>query len=228
VTPIGRFAPLAAFLAAFSAQADSGNRLLIFDIDFSQYRSDFEYTGGTMADTSVARVTLDWYEPIGTNTELGIFAGASELTQRDRPLTAGVEAQGYHGGVGARGRLFDTTSLHLTWDLRYRYDRVESDDDPDQSLTIAWYTSQAQLGAALPLGRATLVAGTTYATVDGEERARGVVNATTDFETGAHTGGYAGIELHVGGDGFVGATAYGGEARGVTLYFARRYSTPPY
>jgi hypothetical protein len=210
-------------LGILPAYATSEYGAIDFGLHFSRERTTLDYAGGVTAQTAVERATLTWYEPVGARLELGMFGGYSLLTQDNRALTTGAEARGYHAGLGLRSTVFDSDALRVTFDLSYAYERVEFDDDPDQSLTLSWYTPQAQLGVAAPLGNAVLRAGATVRAVDGQERARGTVDATTDFDNHTRTGAFAGVELKLRDGGYVGVSASGGDTHTVRFYFARRY-----
>jgi hypothetical protein len=91
-------------------------------------------------------------------------------------------------------------------------------------VVIDWSESQAQLGAMVTLNRRfRMYGGGNYGYIDGEERASGAIDRTTNFERSARAGGFLGLDLNVDADGYVGVEAKTGLTRSAEIYFKRSY-----
>lgn len=213
-------------LISTTAAAESGDfyadRPLDFTLSLSHHTLTLDY-GGTRVDTGVDRIGLAWRERFSDRLQLGLIGGYSFLTQTNNPPTAGLELDGYHAGF-----LFDldlltfkhsSVSLHGAW----LYQKMDHNDGTQQ-VSISWREPSVQLGAAASVGDGVRVyGGLRYGTIDGQQRLSGTLNETRAIQQTERAGGFAGLELELEEDGYVGVAAASGFDRRVSLYFGRLF-----
>jgi len=216
---------LSLFLAATAAAADSGlyaDRPPDFSLSVSHHRLDLNY-GGTSVDTTVDRVGIAWRERFGERLQLGLAGGYSFLTQPNNPPLAGRELSGYHAGflldldllTYVRGGL----SLHGAW----LYQKMD-DDNGTQQIVISWREPSATLRASARIGDALVVfGGVRYGTIDGTQRLAGTINETREISQMDRSGGFAGVQLNLEDNGYIGVTTATGIDRYTSIYFGRRF-----
>lgn len=216
---------LSLFLGATAAAADSGlyaERPPDFSLSVSHHRLDLNY-GGTSVDTTVDRIGVAWRERFGERLELGLAGGYSFLTQSNNPPLAGRELSGYHAGflldldllTYARGRL----SLHGAW----LYQKMD-DDNGTQQIVISWREPSATLRASARISDALDVfGGIRYGVIDGTQRLEGTINETREISQTDRSGGFAGVQLNLEDNGYLGVTTATGIDRYTSIYFGRRF-----
>jgi len=198
------------------------DKTLDFSLRMARAKSEFRYDTAT-ADTTIKWLGLSVREKVSPRLELGMFGGYAYVTQYQHPLTAGMELDGYHAGFSLHAVLLATPQATLYGVLDYTYQKVEHKSDV-QTVVIDWSEPHAQLGGIVPLAkRWRLFGGSNYGYIDGEERASGTTNHTVGFKRAARAGGFLGLDLQTDIDGYVGLEARSGLARGVEMYFKRRY-----
>lgn len=216
---------LSLFLAATAAVADSGlyaDRPPDFSLSVSHHRLDLNY-GGTPVDTTVDRVGIAWRERFGERLQLGLAGGYSFLTQPNTPPLAGRELSGYHAGflldldllTYVRGGL----SLHGAW----LYQKMD-DDNGTQQIVVSWREPSATLRASARIGDALVVfGGVRYGVIDGTQRLTGTLNETREISQTDRSGGFAGVQLNLEDNGYIGVTTATGIDRYTSIYFGRRF-----
>jgi hypothetical protein len=205
------------------AGTPNANPGIDFALHAGEMRTTFNYDNDESVRTTLRWIELSWYEPVTPNIEIGLHGGYSYLTQSDRTLMAGIEPEGTHIGIGLRATIYGNPAIEVFSDVRYTYRRLKHDAD-DQRIVLAWHEPRIQLGIASrqmePVG---LYAGAAYTSFRGEERVEGTGAATADFERNRPFGGFAGVELMVGSDGYVGIEVRSDGARGARIYFGTHY-----
>lgn len=216
--------PLLALAAPVSAQewgAPYADRPLDFSLRFARHKLDL--AGNGARDTTLDRVGIGWRERYGERVQLGLFLEYASLTQENAPVTAGRELTGYHAGVSLDADLARLGPAALFLRATLGYLRVD-DDDADQSVVISWTQPALRLGARGPLGaRLRGYGGIRYGVIDGEVRLSGAENETRAFEEDDRVGGFAGLELLLEREGYVGVAAETGPDRTVSVYFGRDF-----
>jgi len=192
-------------------------------LHFGKSKTVFRYADGNKADTMLKWFGASWYERVASRWEIGIFADHMFLTQTDRAASAGLEPDGYRGGVSVRGVLLDVAAVQLFVDAAYAYARVHHESS-GQSLVLAWEQPHASLGlASRAFGPLRVSAGVTWETIDGQERVNANTSRTTDFDRHHRSGGFIDIDAAVENDGYVGAALRAGTERGGEIYFKKRF-----
>ena len=189
---------------------------------FASAKMPLDY-GGPTYDTTSRWIGLSLREKASQNVTLGMYGGYAYVTQTGNPLTSGIELNGYHAGFSLHGVILQNRRVSLFYAFDYTYQKVDDTNDA-QTVVIDWSQSQAQLGAIAALTRnLRLYGGGSYGRLDGEERASGTVNQTTDISRDARGGGFLGLDLNTDPDGYVGIEVRSGLTRGGEIYFKRRY-----
>lgn len=192
-----------------------------FTVTAGRERTVFE-SDTQSSPTTVKRVGISWHEQFGPRVEIGLFGGYTSVTQTGNPLTAGLKLDGYHAGISLRLALLQTERVRLFIGSDYAYQDVDHVGG-EQSVTLEWYELRARLGAAAALTpRVHLYGGGSYGYIDGQERATGAVDRTTDFERRRRYGGFLGLDFNVEPGGYVGVEAWSGLSRGGKVYFEKR------
>lgn len=193
-----------------------------FTLGFTQHEITLARDGDRI-DTTVKRIGIAWRERYGEYVRLGLLGGYSYLTQTGEPLTAGEQLDGYHAGLSVDVDVPFASALSFFAGANYLYEWTD-DRSALQDVTLSWNTVYAEAGLALTALRAArLYAGVNYGELDGEERARGTVTATSDLSADDRTGAVAGFEVTLDQDGYVGVVARSGFYRGAGIYFGRRF-----
>jgi hypothetical protein len=221
--------PAFVLIAAFAGAACADDRAypyvdrpVDFALRFSQHDFDFDY-GTSRVDTSVERIGVSWRERFGERLQLGLIGGYSWLTQRNNAPTAGRELNGYHAGFSLDLELLRVADIDAFVNALYIYQRVDADDG-SQRVVIATREPEARVGAGYTFAnRVRAYGGLRAGRIEGEQRLSGTLNETRAIDETRKTGGFAGVELKLENDGYVGATAETGADRRVALYFGRRF-----
>jgi len=197
-------------------------KTLDFAVRFTHYDTVFDY-GATNVDTTVKWIDVSWQERFGQRLRLGLFGGYSFLTQTNNAPTAGIELDGYHAGVSLDVSLLQMKRVNLYFEADYTYQKVDHDGE-NQNVDIEWHEASVKLGAAVNVsGGVRLYGGGNYGYVDGRERATGTVNRTTNFDRLSRSGGFLGLDLNVGKDGYIGIEGRWGLRRGGEIYFKKLF-----
>lgn len=196
-------------------------RPLDFSLTLGQHTLDLDY-GDTTVDTSVDRIGISWRERYGERLQLGLVLGYSFLTQGNNVVTAGRELDGYHAGVTLDIDLLKTERALLFLGVSWLYQNVD-DDDGAQRVEIAWREPSGWLGVSRLIGPVRAYGGVRYARIDGQQRLSGALNETRDIEETDSSGAFAGLELALEDDGYVGVVGQSGPDRSASIYFGRRF-----
>jgi hypothetical protein len=201
---------------------DDNNSTLDFSLRFARTKLPLDYAGRTQ-DSTNSWLGVSLREQVSKRVTLGMYGGYAWLTQTNNPVTAGIELDGYHAGFSLHAVLLPGQRASLYGALDYNYQKMDHEDNA-QEVVIDWTQSQAQLGVMLALSQKwRLYGGGSYGKIDGEERASGSVNHTLDFNRGAQSGGFLGLDLNVETDGYIGIEARSGLMRGIDVYFKRSF-----
>lgn len=214
---------LATLLAAAPVSADEIYHYTDQPLDFALRLSHHDTTldiGPTRVDTSVDRASILWRERYGERLQLGLIGGYSLLSQTNNPPTAGLDLDGYHAGVLLDLDLIRTSRFDVFFNAAWLYQRVDHDDG-SQRVVIVTREPSARLGAGLTLGGIRAYGGARYGRIDGEQRLSGTVNETRDIHETRRSGAFAGLELRLEGNGYVGVMGESGADRSVGIYFGR-------
>jgi hypothetical protein len=217
---------LIAFLANAVCADDHGMRYGDRPIDFSLYISHHAFAlnaAGTKTDTSVDRVGITYRERYGARLQLGLTGGYATLTQDNNPASSGRELNGYHAGFTFDLDLWQRERVNVYAGARWLYQKVDQDDGL-QRVAIVTREPSYRIGASLALGDGVRAyAGLRYGRIDGEQRLSGTLKNTSAFETTDDAGGFAGLELQLEGNGYVGVATESGTDRNVAIYFGRHF-----
>ncbi len=189
---------------------------------FARAKMPLDYDGRAY-DTNSRWIGLSLREKAGRYVTLGMYGGYAYVTQTGNPVTAGIELDGFHAGFSLHGVLFENRRATLFYAFDYTYQKVDHKNDT-QTVVIDWSQPQALFGAIIPLApNFRFYGGGSYGRIDGEERASGTINRTTDIGRAARGGGFLGLDLATDPDGYVGVELRHGVTRGGEIYFKRRY-----
>ena len=189
---------------------------------FARAKMPLDY-GGHAYDTNNRWIGLSLREKASQRVTLGMYGGYAYVTQTGNPVTAGMELDGFHAGFSLHGVMLENRRARLFYALDYTYQKVDHKGDT-QTVVIEWSQPQAQLGAIVSLApNFRLYGGGSYGRIDGEERASGTINRTTEISRAARGGGFLGLDLTTDPDGYVGVEVRYGVIRGGEIYFKRRY-----
>lgn len=193
-----------------------------FSLRFSHHELTLDY-GTSRVATQVNRVGIDWRERYGERLVLGLTGGYSFLTQTDNPPTAGRELRGYHAGVLMDVDLIARPRYGASLEAAWLYQNVDTDDGA-QRVDIAWREPSVRLRAGAAVGDGVRAyAGVRYGAIDGQQRLSGTINETRTIQETDRSGGFAGLELTLEGNGYVGISAASGPDRQVDIYFGRQF-----
>lgn len=198
------------------------DRPLDVNVRFSQHTLDLDY-GDTVVDTSVDRVGLAWRERYGRRLQLGVYADYALLTQGNNPETAGRELTGYHVGLSLDLELLRAGPAALFLAATLGYQRVD-DEQEERDIVITWTEPSVRVGASGALGAGLRAyGGVRYGELDGEQRLSGARNETRAIDEAERSGAFAGVELKLDREGYVGAFVESGVDRTARIYFGRRF-----
>jgi hypothetical protein len=223
--------PILAVLCCLPALAWSAEPLtspgaelsLDFSVRIGKARYDFDYADGTAAESRLEWLGVSWYEQVAPRVQLGLSGGKLLLTQTGNAATAGMEPDGYYAGIDLRVVLLQTSALQLFAHASYAYQRVKHKSAGD-SVTLTWYDPRLQIGAAVSATpRLRLFGGGRWNALDGQQRITGAAAQTLDFEADRAVGGFAGPELALEREGFVGIEARSGAGNGGEIYFKKLF-----
>ncbi|MHB8741517.1 MAG: hypothetical protein ACYC9L_00155 [Sulfuricaulis sp.] len=200
---------------------DSGE-LLDFSLRFASAEAPLDY-GNQTYDTTSRWIGVSWREKTSEHVTLGIYGGYAYVTQTNNPTTAGIQLDGYHAGFSLHGDVLSSQRASLFYSVAYTYQKADHKSDT-QTVVMELSEPQVQLGATIAFTkRFRLYGGGSYGYIDGQERASGTINHTTDIRRASHAGGFLGLDWNVEPDGYVGVEASAGLTRGGELYFRRHY-----
>lgn len=202
---------------------DERDRPLDVALRFTSAEAPLDYSDGHAYDTTTKWIGFTLREQVIQRLALGMYGGYTYVTQTGNPLTAGIELDGYHAGFSLDGVLFESPRASLYYGLNYTYQKVDHKSDA-QTIVIDWSEPRALLGASVRFTRLLRIyGGGGYGRIDGEERASGTVNHTTDFNRSSRAFGFLGLDLNVDPGGYVGIEAESGLTRRAEIYFKRTY-----
>ena len=135
--------------------ADKNSSTTDFSLRFARATMPLDYADRTQ-DTTSRWLGVSLRETAGKRVTLGMYGGYAWVTQRNNPVTAGIELEGYHAGLSLHGIFLSGQRASLYGALDYTYQRVDHKNDA-QTVEIDWAQSQAQLGVMLDAG-ATMAA----------------------------------------------------------------------
>ena len=200
----------------------SADKTVDLSLRFASAKAPFDY-GAQHYDTTSRWIGLSFREQTSERLTLGMYGGYAYVTQTGNPVTAGIELDGFHAGFSLHGILYAGRRTTLFYAGYYTYQKVDHKGDT-QTVVMDWAEPQAQLGAIFIVTPGLrLYGGGSYGSIDGEERVSGTINRTTDFSRSARAGGFAGLDLNVETDGYVGVEFKAGLTRGGEIYFKRSY-----
>lgn len=201
---------------------DTGGAPVDFSLRLQDLDTRLNYPGTTYVAT-VRQIGVTWEEILSPRLSGELLGGYEEMSQGGNPAFAGLAPSGYYAGIGLGGRLIDAMPFSVDLGVRYTYHNL-SDDHSAQSLTVVWSQAQTHAVAALRLGgRLTAYAGAEYAVIDGEQRLAGSINTTLTFHEARRDGVFGGLAFNVDPGGRVGIELHGGQSRGGSVFFSRRF-----
>ena len=138
-----------------------------------------------------------------------------------RDVVQGVNPSGYGLGFGFSGKYpLRPERVFFIADGHYQYVDTSGSND-SQKTTYEWWSLLARVGASLRLGRFELGGGAAYRTVDGEERTRGDVDRSTDFDIDRNDSAFFELDFSTdpNGKGHVGLLLESGGTEQLRFYF---------
>lgn len=140
---------------------------------------------------------------------------------QDRDVVEGVNPRGYGLGVGFDGK-YPLLADRLFFLAEGHYQYVDTAGSREsQKTTYEWWALLARGGVALRLGRFELRGGVALRTADGEERTRGDIDRTTDFEIERNDSAFVELDFSTDPSGHVGLVLEDGGTEQLGIYFRR-------
>ena len=202
---------------------DERDRTMDFSLYFTESKAPFDYDDGHTYDTTSRGIGLEAREKVGARLMLGMHGGYTYVTQSGNPLTSGIELDGYHLGLSLYGAFFESRRASLYYAFDYTYQQAENSNDR-QSVTLEWGEPTAQLGASIMAGsQLRLFGGGGNGRIDGDERASGTINHTTDFSRSTRAFGFLGLDLKLDPNYYLGIEAGAGLSRRAEIHVKRNY-----
>lgn len=192
--------------------------------DFSlrvQYRKTDFLTPAGREETALSTLGIAWVERLLPRVYGSLQFGYLEISQPNNPIPAARVTEGSYAGISLHGLLYQGDRLKIDMTVDYRYQQADSNQD-DQNIEHTWHQTGLGLQGSYQLIQPLSVSlGVSYHALSGEQRASGNLNQTLKFEEDTHTGYAVGLDLRVERGGHLGLEVYGGNFRGVGLYFRR-------
>jgi len=179
--------------------------------------------GPVEVDMRLSRLGVTYAERFGEVVSLGLMGGWLSASQRGQDLTAGMRFTGNYAGVAARGAFAVAEPVRLGVHARFLYHWM---DDAREGQRVQFDWAQLDLAATVQFRlrpALELYAGPVYSEVRLEQRARGAIDDTSEFEARRTTGVVGGILLEVEERGRVGLEVRRGTLDGVALSFQRQF-----
>lgn len=192
--------------------------------DFSlhaQYRKTDFLTPAGREETRLSTLGTVWMERLLPRVYGSLQFGYLEVSQPNNPIPAARVTEGGYAGIGLHGILYQGDRLNIDMTVDYRYHQADSNQD-GQDIEHTWRQAGLGLQGSYQLIEPLSVSlRVTYHALSGEQRASGNLNQTLTFEEDTSTGYAMGLDLRVERGGHLGLEVYGGNFRGVGLYFRR-------
>ncbi len=186
--------------------------------DRSDLSDDVDDTG-----TRLSRAGVTLSETVGDGMTLGLLLGYASASQTGQALTAGMRFTGNYLGVNIHGTIPAGQRLRIGLTGRFLYHWLR-DEVEDQKVDLDWAQADAAMTLQADLaGSLTTYAGLLWSTIEVDQRARGLVDATSTFENPRTSGAVYGLRLEVDYRGWVGLEARRGPFDGVALSFQRSF-----
>lgn len=175
------------------------------------------------AETRLSRAGITLSETFSDGLSLGLLLGYASASQTGQPLTGGLRFTGNYFGVNIHGAVPAGQRLRigLMGQLLYHWMR---DDTADQRVDLDWAQADAAMTLQADLtGALTVYAGPLWSTMEVDQKARGSINATTEFANRRTTGAVYGLLFEADSRAWVGLEVRHGPFDGVALSFQRRF-----
>jgi hypothetical protein len=198
---------------------------LDFAVTFNKRDVDLRYKGSGTFESTIEFIEVNWYERIYPGVDVGLHVGKTFFSQSRRATTAGIEPNGFYGGIGIRAVFAEASLIRPFVHAVYLYRHVNHEEN-DSSITLNWHEPHVRFGASsAPWGPARIYGGVEWSAMDGRERVESpAVSSTTDFEQVGGTTGFLGIDLTVEPNGYIGVEGHGGDNNsGFQIYFKKHY-----
>lgn len=196
--------------------------IVLTTLRFGRYETALKFddeTGTRNFDNGF--VVIELFDEVTTNTFGGFTLGHVSPSPDGRPATAGINLDGFSLGIGFEGR-YPVISDNVALVIAANYEYVDAGGRrEDQETDYEWWSLYARAGLGLRAGRVELRGGATYRRLDGEERTRGDVNQTTNFEIDRKEAGFVELEFNVDPKGYIGLIVENGSTDQVNFYFRR-------
>jgi hypothetical protein len=173
-------------------------------------------------DTQMDRLGILLAEPMGSYLSLGLEGGVVALDISDQPSTAGMKLTGNYLGMTVNGTVLRMRQWQLDYGMRLTYHSLE-DRINGQRAEVDWLESELGMDVKVAVADGvSLYGGSYYAVSDIDQRLRGTVNETTEFDARGETA-VIGVALEVDPGGFVDLAVHRGREDGFMLTFSRQY-----
>lgn len=207
-------------LLPFQAGAQD-DALLGVRLDWNRYDTTLAI-GDTTHETRINHVAVILNEPSWRRLYGGLRLGYVDISQSDNPAVTGLDMHG--NSLGLRLGAYLIHNDHLNVFVQGDYDYLQANDEQDdQKAEFDWTETTLQVGATLKLGVFRLAGAGYRYSIDGEQKLRGPVNATTRFNEAERTGTIVGIEFQVDPTGYIGIHTENGAREGTRLTFIREF-----
>ena len=218
-------APAAPLTRAEAYGLDPGT---VFSLTVAHERFDFELDGGGTAETRVTRAEGSLVQPIAPWFQPGVVLGGAVLSQRDNPVTAGLDPVLWLAGLTLDSEWHLTGPLSLALHAGAIYHRTEAAErrdaeDPEAEVTLDWFElrGRALLTAELDLIR--LGVGGYVLALEGDQRQTGDTRLTEGLSLDGSAGVYGELGVQVDRTGWVSLALEAGARDALRVQFLRRF-----
>lgn len=176
-----------------------------------------------MPGMRLSRLGIAYAERFGDGLSVGLLGGYLSASQRGQALTGGMRFTGNYAGIGMRGLLAPADRIRVGLSAQFLYHWMDDSRD-GQRIQLDW--AQVDLAATLQVrlaGAVSVYAGPVYSAIRVEERARGTVDSTVEFEGRRDVGAIGGLFFEVEEQGRIGLEVRRGPMDGLAISFQRRF-----
>ncbi len=199
-----------------------------FALTVAHERFDFRLEDGGRAETRVTRAEGSLVQPVTHWFQPGIVLGAAVLSQRDNPVTAGLDPVLWLAGLTLDSHWPLAGPLSLELHGAGVYHRTEAaerrdTDDPEADVTLDWFELRGRALLRADLGQIRLAAGGYLLALEGDQRQRGEVRLTEGLSLEGSAGAYGEFGVQVDRSGWVTLGLEVGARDALRVQFLRRF-----
>ena len=200
----------------------------LFALTVAHERFDFRLEDGGRAETRVTRAEGSLVQPITPWFQPGVVLGGAIMSQRDNPVTAGLDPALWLAGLTLDSHWPLAGPLSLVLHGAAVYHRTEAaesrdTDDPEADVTLDWFELRGRALLRADLGRIHLAGGGYLLALEGDQRQTGDVRLTEGLTLEGSAGAYGELGVQVDRTGWVTLGLEVGARDAMRVQFLRRF-----